>query len=188
MISLVFCSGYVEALVIPAESRNIIIQEASGSPNYLALRSASGDFYLNGNWYIKWSGVYDVAGASGQYSRRHNRDTFKTKGPITEDLHVLVSVLTVLHFFGHFFLSSSPLSNFRYSLLISTFLLFFAGFFLNKIHIHLLCSFFTKARTRDLTFSMMLKRMERRNPDTFAGNIVTGHPALSLAGKVAFLL
>lgn len=90
--SLFFLPGYTNALVIPAQSRNIIIQEVSGSPNYLALRSASGDYFLNGNWYIQWSGDYDVAGTSGQYSRKHNRETFKTKGPITEDLHVMVSL------------------------------------------------------------------------------------------------
>ena len=88
-----FRAGYTNALVIPTQARNIIIQEVSGSPNYLALRSASGDYFLNGNWYIQWSGDYDVAGASGHYSRKHNRETFKMKGPITEDLHVMVSLL-----------------------------------------------------------------------------------------------
>lgn len=83
---------YVEALVIPAQSRNIVIQEVSGSPNFLALGSASGDYYLNGDWSIQWSGEYQVAGASGYYSRKHNRETFKTKGPIKQDLHVFVSV------------------------------------------------------------------------------------------------
>ncbi|XP_028411350.1 LOW QUALITY PROTEIN: SCO-spondin-like [Dendronephthya gigantea] len=82
--------GYTEALVIPAQSRNIVIQEVSGSSNFLALKSPSGDYYLNGNWYIQWSGDYDVAGTSGRYSRRHNREMFRSKGPITEDLHVLL--------------------------------------------------------------------------------------------------
>lgn len=116
-----FRPGYTNALVIPAQSRNIIIEEVSGSPNYLALRSASGDFFLNGNWYIQWSGDYDVAGASGHYSRKHNRETFKTKGPITEDLHVMVSLLfnRTFPFFFLFILYSSsiffqPLSSIHF--------------------------------------------------------------------------
>lgn len=84
-------AGYTEASVIPAGARNIRISEVSGSPNFLALRSSTGDFFLNGNWYIQWGGEYEVAGTKGLYSRRHNRETFKAKGPIKEDLHVVVS-------------------------------------------------------------------------------------------------
>ena len=119
----------------------------SGSPNFLALRSASGDYYLNGNWYIQWSGDYDVAGASGQYSRRHNRETFKMKGPITEDLHVLVSVfflsfLSTFFTFLHYFLPSflflisfvqSFLLFFLSSLLPCLFIVTTQGLLQNKI-------------------------------------------------------
>ncbi|XP_046864865.1 A disintegrin and metalloproteinase with thrombospondin motifs 9-like isoform X2 [Xenia sp. Carnegie-2017] len=82
--------GYTEVAVIPAGSRNIIIQERRGSSNFIALRSPSGDYYFNGNYIIQWSREYDVAGVTGEYIRKHNKDTFKTKGPIKEDVHVMV--------------------------------------------------------------------------------------------------
>ena len=88
--------GYTDAVVIPAGARNIRIGEVSGSPNFLALKSSKGEYFLNGNWYIQWGGQYDVAGANGWYSRRHNRETYKSKGPIKEDLHVVVSITSLV--------------------------------------------------------------------------------------------
>lgn len=82
--------GYVEATVIPKEARNIRVEEVAGVDNYLALQNDKGEYYLNGHWFIQWSGDYNIAGTVVRYNRQGNRDTFEAVGPITEPLHIMV--------------------------------------------------------------------------------------------------
>ena len=85
-----FYLGYVETKVIPAGARNIRVEEVRGAPNYLALRSSSGKWYLNGDWYIQQSGEYTAGGTTVFYRRRHNRETFEAVGPTNDELHIMV--------------------------------------------------------------------------------------------------
>ena len=83
--------GYVEATVIPAGARNIRVEEVAEATNYLAIRNDQGRYYLNGHWYIQWSGDYEAAGTVIHYRRDGNRESFDSPGPLTEPLHVMVS-------------------------------------------------------------------------------------------------
>lgn len=87
---VVFLVGYVETKVIPAGARNIRVEEVASAPNYLALRSSSGKWYLNGDWYIQQSGEYTAGGTTVFYKRTHNKETFQALGPTTDDLHIMV--------------------------------------------------------------------------------------------------
>jgi len=82
--------GYVETKVIPAGARNIRVEEVAGAPNYLALRSSRGKWYLNGDWYIQQSGEYTAGGTTVLYKRRHNKETFEAMGPTTDELHIML--------------------------------------------------------------------------------------------------
>lgn len=82
--------GYVETKVIPAGARNIHVEEVASAPNYLALRSSSGKWYLNGDWYIQQSGEYTAGGTTVFYKRTHNKETFQALGPTTDDLHIML--------------------------------------------------------------------------------------------------
>ncbi|XP_048584010.1 A disintegrin and metalloproteinase with thrombospondin motifs 12 isoform X2 [Nematostella vectensis] len=82
--------GYVETKIIPQGARHIKVAEVAGAPNYLALRSSSGKYYLNGHWYIQWSGEYQAAGTTVRYTRKHNKETFSADGPTTSDLHIML--------------------------------------------------------------------------------------------------
>lgn len=76
--------------MIPAGARNIRVEEVASAPNYLALRSSSGKWYLNGDWYIQQSGEYTAGGTTVFYKRTHNKETFQALGPTTDDLHIMV--------------------------------------------------------------------------------------------------
>lgn len=76
--------------MIPAGARNIHVEEVASAPNYLALRSSSGKWYLNGDWYIQQSGEYTAGGTTVFYKRTHNKETFQALGPTTDDLHIMV--------------------------------------------------------------------------------------------------
>lgn len=90
-VANLFFSGYVETKVIPAGARNIRVEEVAGSPNYLALRSSSGKWYLNGDWYIQQSGEYSAAGTTVSYRRRHNKEIFEALGPTSDEIHIMVN-------------------------------------------------------------------------------------------------
>lgn len=80
----------METKIIPEGARNIRVEEVAGAPNYLALRSSTGKYYLNGHWYIQWSGEYKAAGTIVRYTRKHNKETFVADGPTNSDLHIMV--------------------------------------------------------------------------------------------------
>lgn len=83
-------AGYVEATIIPEGARNIRVEEVAEANNYLAIRNDKGDYYLNGHWFIQWSGDYEVAGTVVEYRREGNKESIFTIGPIKEPLHLMV--------------------------------------------------------------------------------------------------
>ncbi|XP_072037739.1 A disintegrin and metalloproteinase with thrombospondin motifs 7-like [Amphiura filiformis] len=82
--------GYVEANVIPVGARNIRVEEVAAANNYLALMDNRGQYILNGNWYIQWSGEYEAAGTTVNYQRVENKETVFSQGPLQEPLHVML--------------------------------------------------------------------------------------------------
>lgn len=82
--------GYVEAMAIPAGARNIRVNEVAEANNYLAIKNDQGKFYLNGDWYIQWSGDYEAAGTIIHYNREGNKESFSIPGPLKEKLHILL--------------------------------------------------------------------------------------------------
>lgn len=83
---------YVETAFIPAGARYIRIEEVRSAENYLALKSSSGYYYLNGHWNIQDTGKYDAAGTKVFYARRNQKDQLRAIGPTKEDLHVQLFV------------------------------------------------------------------------------------------------
>ena len=81
---------YVETAFIPSGARYIRIEEVRSAENYLALKSSSGYYYLNGHWTIQDTGKYDAAGTKVFYARRNQKDQLRAIGPTKEDLHVQV--------------------------------------------------------------------------------------------------
>lgn len=82
--------GYVEATVIPENARNIRVEEIAEANNYLALKNDKGDYYLNGHWFIQWSGDYEIAGTVVHYKREGNKEMFEAVGPLKEPLHIML--------------------------------------------------------------------------------------------------
>ncbi|KAK2146183.1 hypothetical protein LSH36_626g04010 [Paralvinella palmiformis] len=82
--------GYVEAVVIPKGARNIRVEEVAEANNYLAVANDRGQYYLNGYWFIQWSGDYDAAGTVLHYTREGNREKFFAPGPLKEALHIML--------------------------------------------------------------------------------------------------
>lgn len=88
-------AGYVEAVVIPEGARNIRVEEVAEASNYLAVKAQSGEYYLNGGWFIQWDGDYEAAGTTIHYTRegkRGGRDKFEAPGPLKEPLHIMVGL------------------------------------------------------------------------------------------------
>lgn len=91
----------MEATVIPRNARNIRVEEVTGVDNYLALQNDQGEYYLNGHWFIQWSGDYNIAGTVVRYYRHGNRDTFAAAGPTKEPLHIMVNLRQRWPFYGN---------------------------------------------------------------------------------------
>ncbi|XP_052832020.1 A disintegrin and metalloproteinase with thrombospondin motifs 7 isoform X2 [Octopus bimaculoides] len=87
-------SGYQEVKMIPAGARNIFVNELKGAQsaehNYLALRNQNGEYYLNGGWFIEWSGDYEIAGTIVHYSREGDVESFNAVGPLKEPLTIML--------------------------------------------------------------------------------------------------
>ncbi|XP_071509082.1 A disintegrin and metalloproteinase with thrombospondin motifs 7-like [Diadema antillarum] len=82
--------GYVEAIVIPAGARNIVVEEIAAAGNYIAIRDTAGRYYLNGDWIIEWSGEYEAVGTTISYQRVGDKERVEAQGPITEPLHIML--------------------------------------------------------------------------------------------------
>ena len=88
-----FIVGYVEAVIIPEGARNIRVEEVAEANNYLAVKAESGQYYLNGGWFIQWDGDYEAGGTTIRYTREGangGRDKFEANGPLKEPLHIMV--------------------------------------------------------------------------------------------------
>ena len=77
--------------MIPTGARNIRVEEVAAANNFLALQNNRGEYYLNGHWFIQWSGDYKIAGTTVHYEREGNMESVTAQGPLKEPLHVMVS-------------------------------------------------------------------------------------------------
>ena len=76
--------------MIPEGARNIRVEEVAEANNYLAVMNDKGEYYLNGHWFIQWSGEYKAGGTVINYERQSNKETFTATGPLKEPLHIMV--------------------------------------------------------------------------------------------------
>ena len=67
----------------------IYVQVAEAN-NYLAVRNMKGQYFLNGHWFIQWSGDYEAGGTVIHYKRDGNLESFSAPGPLTESLQIMV--------------------------------------------------------------------------------------------------
>ena len=56
------------------------------------MKSDGDEYYLNGHWYIQWTGNYNMAGTTVHYERLGNKEGITAPGPIKEPLHIMVCV------------------------------------------------------------------------------------------------
>ncbi|XP_076032052.1 proteoglycan-like sulfated glycoprotein papilin isoform X2 [Oratosquilla oratoria] len=87
--------GYNDILLIPAGATSIHIEEEKASNNYLAARSLSGEFFLNGNWRIDFPHSKDFGGTTFHYERKSGIDIFAPEilrglGPTTEPIYIVL--------------------------------------------------------------------------------------------------
>lgn len=82
--------GYVEILTIPKGARNFRIEELGDANNYIAIQDNNGEFQLNGQWFIQWSGEYPVAGTIFYYNREGEKETLHAPGPTNQQVHILL--------------------------------------------------------------------------------------------------
>ncbi|CAL1290601.1 unnamed protein product [Larinioides sclopetarius] len=85
--------GYVEVVEVPSGARNVRIEEKEEAINYLAVQGENGEFYLNGRWFIQWSGEYRAAGTTLYYQRDGEKESLHIPGPSKEPLRILVSFI-----------------------------------------------------------------------------------------------
>ncbi|CAG0906548.1 unnamed protein product, partial [Darwinula stevensoni] len=81
--------GYKQVVEIPAGAFNVRVAEVSSARNFLALKGESG-YYLNGDWYIKWSGEYVAGGSYVYYQRMNDTEEISIPGPVKEPLQVML--------------------------------------------------------------------------------------------------
>ena len=86
-------------MVIPEGARNIRVEEVEEASNYLAIKSDQDKYYLNGGWFIQWSGDYKAAGTVIHYTRDGNKESFNAIGPLKEALHIMVGTHTRTHIY-----------------------------------------------------------------------------------------
>uniref|UniRef100_A0A8C6WAL4 Papilin n=1 Tax=Nannospalax galili TaxID=1026970 RepID=A0A8C6WAL4_NANGA len=82
--------GYNHIFIIPAGATSIWIEEAAASRNFLAVKSISGEYYLNGHWTIEAAQALPVASTVLQYQRGAEGDLaperLLARGPTSEPL------------------------------------------------------------------------------------------------------
>lgn len=83
--------GYREIITIPAEARNIHIEEVNATENYIAIGSASTKtFYLNGKRHVTLAGEYTIAGAQALYERDNELEKIRIPGPLKEPILIYI--------------------------------------------------------------------------------------------------
>uniref|UniRef100_A0A673IZF1 PLAC domain-containing protein n=1 Tax=Sinocyclocheilus rhinocerous TaxID=307959 RepID=A0A673IZF1_9TELE len=102
--------GYHRILDIPPGATAINITERRASPNYLALRSGTGQSVVNGRWAVDPPGEYQAGGTTFLYSRpkagpqeqgEERGETLSAPGPTTAQLQLYVSKHTHTHSHTH---------------------------------------------------------------------------------------
>lgn len=82
--------GYSQLFTIPIGAINIQIKEVSPTRNFLAVKNARGEYYLNGHWTIEYSRALHVANTVLHYYRGSEGDlapeVLTARGPTTEPL------------------------------------------------------------------------------------------------------
>ncbi|KAF5886583.1 ADAMTS-like protein 4, partial [Clarias magur] len=81
--------GYHKILDIPAGATAINITERSASPNYLALRSGTGQSIVNGRWAVDPPGEYKAGGTTFVY-KRNRGETLNAPGPTHSQLQLYI--------------------------------------------------------------------------------------------------
>ncbi|XP_063874225.1 A disintegrin and metalloproteinase with thrombospondin motifs 7-like isoform X1 [Scylla paramamosain] len=80
-------SGYVEAVTFPKEARNVKLHDLHDAANYLAIKDTNtGEYYLNGDWVIHWSGEYSANGIMMYYDRDGETESLLLPGPLKTPL------------------------------------------------------------------------------------------------------
>uniref|UniRef100_A0A673IWA8 PLAC domain-containing protein n=1 Tax=Sinocyclocheilus rhinocerous TaxID=307959 RepID=A0A673IWA8_9TELE len=91
--------GYHRILDIPPGATAINITERRASPNYLALRSGTGQSVVNGRWAVDPPGEYQAGGTTFLYSRpkagpqeqgEERGETLSAPGPTTAQLQLYI--------------------------------------------------------------------------------------------------
>ncbi|XP_052003156.1 ADAMTS-like protein 4 [Xyrauchen texanus] len=91
--------GYHKILDIPPGATAINITERRASPNYLALRSGTGQSVVNGRWAVDPTGEYQAGGTTFMYSRpkagpheqeEERGESLAAPGPTTAQLQLYI--------------------------------------------------------------------------------------------------
>ncbi|KAM3841814.1 A disintegrin and metalloproteinase with thrombospondin motifs 16 [Vipera latastei] len=78
---------YYILVTIPAGARSIHVYEMNVSNSYIAVRTSSKKYHLNGYWTVDWPGKYKFAGTLFVYQRPHNHpETLSASGPTNESI------------------------------------------------------------------------------------------------------
>ncbi|XP_060110492.1 A disintegrin and metalloproteinase with thrombospondin motifs 16 [Heteronotia binoei] len=84
---------YYALVTIPAGARSIHVYEMNLSNSYIAVRSSSKKYHLNGYWTVDWPGRYKFAGTVFDYRRSHNHlEALSAPGPTNES--VIIELLS----------------------------------------------------------------------------------------------
>nr|XP_017513082.2 papilin isoform X13 [Manis javanica] len=82
--------GYNQILVVPVGATSILIEEAAASRNFLAVKNAHGEYYLNGHWTIEGARALPAASTVLHYERGAEGDLaperLHARGPTSEPL------------------------------------------------------------------------------------------------------
>ncbi|KAI5232052.1 Papilin [Manis pentadactyla] len=82
--------GYNQILVVPVGATSILIEEAAASRNFLAVKNARGEYYLNGHWTIEGARALPAASTVLHYERGAEGDLaperLHARGPTSEPL------------------------------------------------------------------------------------------------------
>lgn len=63
----------------------------------IALMDEGRGYFLNGNWIIDWPGLYKASGASFLYQRTKDSESIASKGPLQNDVIVMVSIIIYIY-------------------------------------------------------------------------------------------
>ncbi|KAM5129347.1 papilin [Mantella aurantiaca] len=82
--------GYSQLFTIPIGAVNIQVKEITPTRNFLAVKNARGEYYLNGHWTIEYSQALHIASTILHYYRGSEGDlapeVLTARGPTTEPL------------------------------------------------------------------------------------------------------